>query len=87
MRATKTNRRVSGLVKPSRQDARDILRNAKAIAGSELVAKQEFDAAPFPTNNHPDLEIDREMVPTKASTILDTLTLDINGASFTLPER
>ena len=54
----------------------NILRNAQQVSQSHLVAHRELYTVPFPDTNHPDLELDYSETPTKASSVLDTLTVD-----------
>ena len=64
------------LVKANHQDALNILKNAQIASTSSLVAHQDLFAVPFPDHNHSDLCLDHDMEPTKASTVLDVLTMD-----------
>ena len=64
------------LVRASHDTAMTILKNAQQISKSHLVAHQGIFTVPFPDTNHPDLELDYSAEPTKASSVLDTLTTD-----------
>ena len=71
------------LVRASHDTAMTILKNAQQISKSHLVAHQGIFTVPFPDTNHPDLELDYSAEPTKASSVLDTLTMDPD--SFKVP--
>ena len=71
------------LVRTDHETAMNVLRNAQQVSQSHLVAHRELYTVPFPDTNHPDLELDYSAVPTKASSVLDTLTVDPD--SFKVP--
>ena len=71
------------LVRTTHETAMNILRNAQQISTSHLVAHQELYTVPISDTNHPDLELEYSAEPTKASSVLDTLTMD--PGSFKVP--
>ena len=64
------------LVRTDHETAMNVLRHAQQVSQSHLVAHRELYTVPFPDTNHPDLELDYSAVPTKASSVLGTLTVD-----------
>ena len=64
------------LMRTTHETAMNILGNALQISTSHLVARQELYAVPFPDTNHHDLELGYTAEPTRASSVLDTLTMD-----------
>ena len=75
--------RSGKLVRTTHETAMNILKNAQQISTSHLVAHQELFSVPFPDTNAPDLELTYSAEPTKASSVLDTLTMD--PGSFKAP--
>ena len=64
------------LMRTTHETAMNILGNALQISTSHLVARQELYSVPFPDTNHPDHELEHSAEPTRASSVLDTLTMD-----------